>query len=368
MYAGAGAAPMLAAAAAWNGIAAELGNTASSFEAIITRLTSEQWLGPASLSMAAAAQPFLTWLNYTAESAGRAATQALASASAFGAAFAMTVPPADVAANRAQLAELVASNLLGQNGSAIAATEARYGEMWAQDAMAMYEYAAASALAGKLEPLTSPWEATNPAGITNQAATVGQAGASGGAQRADLGTLVNKGPDALMALASPAASTLDDSEWVTLYHEIDEVAELGFFHYGTHGLGGVADYTTDIITNAVVLGAGNQTQSISSAAISGGSASGSGLKTAIAGSPPLAAALGDAAAVGGLSVPKTWSLSAPVLAAGTDVHLAGWVAPEEDELIEGVTATPGMVVGADDERLNLPRYGVKPVVMPKRGF
>lgn len=356
MYSGAGAAPMLAAAAAWNGIAVELGNNASSFDSIITRLTSEQWLGPASLSMAAAAQPFLAWMNYTSESAGRAATQAMASASAFEAAFAKTVPPADVAANRALLAELVASNVLGQNVSAIAATEARYGEMWAQDAMAMYEYAAASALAGKLEPLTSPSEATDPAGIASQG------------QQADLGNLVNKGPEALMALASPAASTLEEleeSEWVTLYEEIDEVAELEFFHYATHGLGGIADYTTDTLTNAIVLGAGNQTQSVSSAAISGGS----GLKTAIASSPPLAAALGNASAVGGLSVPKTWSAAVPALAAGTDVHLAGWVAPEEDELVEGVALAPGTVADADDARVSaLPRYGIKPVVMPKRGF
>ncbi|ODQ99456.1 hypothetical protein BHQ20_17170 [Mycobacterium intermedium] len=368
MYAGVGAAPMLAAAAGWNGIAAELANTASSFEAIVTRLTSDQWMGPASLSVAAAAQPFLAWLNCTAESAGRAATQAMASASAFEAAFARTVPPAAVAGNRALLAELVAGNVLGQNVSAIAATEAHYSEMWAQDAMAMYEYAATCALAGKLEPLTSPSDANDPAGIANQAAAVGQAAASGGARQADLANLVTKGPEALMALASPAASTLGESEWVTFYHEIDEVAELGLFHYGTHGLGGVADYTTDIITNAVVLGAGNKTQSISSAAISGGSAAGSGLKTAIANSPPLAAALGDAAAVGSLSVPKTWSLAAPALAAGTDVHFASWSAPEEDELVEAVTPTLRIVAGADDERIILPRYGVKPVVMPKRGF
>ena len=46
----------------------------------------------------------------------------------------MTVPPAVVAANRAQLATLVATNVFGQNTPAIAATEAQYAEMWAQDA------------------------------------------------------------------------------------------------------------------------------------------------------------------------------------------------------------------------------------------
>lgn len=41
MYAGAGAGPMMAAGAAWNGLAAELGTTAASYESVITRLTTE---------------------------------------------------------------------------------------------------------------------------------------------------------------------------------------------------------------------------------------------------------------------------------------------------------------------------------------
>ena len=57
----------------------------------------------------------------------------------------MTVPPPVIAANRTQLASLIATNVLGQNTPAIAANEAQYGEMWAQDAAAMYGYAANSA-------------------------------------------------------------------------------------------------------------------------------------------------------------------------------------------------------------------------------
>ena len=40
-------------------------------------------------------------------------------------------------ANRAQLAALVATNILGKNTPAIAANETMYGEFWAQDAAAM---------------------------------------------------------------------------------------------------------------------------------------------------------------------------------------------------------------------------------------
>lgn len=63
MYAGAGAGPMMAAGAAWNGLAAELGTTAASYESVITRLTTESWMGPASMAMVAAAQPYLAWLT-----------------------------------------------------------------------------------------------------------------------------------------------------------------------------------------------------------------------------------------------------------------------------------------------------------------
>ncbi|MGV7921536.1 PPE domain-containing protein, partial [Mycobacterium kansasii] len=81
---------------------------------------------------AAAAQPFVAWMAATAESSARAAAQALSSVAAYETAFAMTVPPAAVAANRAQLALLTETNILGQNTPAIAVTEARYSEMWAR--------------------------------------------------------------------------------------------------------------------------------------------------------------------------------------------------------------------------------------------
>ena len=84
-------------------------------------------------------------MNATAGQAEQAATQARAAASAYETAFAATVPLPVIAANRTQLASLTATNIFGQNTPAIAATEAQYGEMWAQDAAAMYGYAANSA-------------------------------------------------------------------------------------------------------------------------------------------------------------------------------------------------------------------------------
>ena len=111
-------------------------------------------------------------MNAAATQAQQAATQAEAAASAFETAFAATVPPPVIAANRAQLAMLVATNFLGINTAAIMATEAQYAEMWAQDAAAMYGYAGSSAAAATLTPFTPPQQNTNPAGLAAQSAAV----------------------------------------------------------------------------------------------------------------------------------------------------------------------------------------------------
>jgi len=46
MYTGAGAAPMLAAASAWKGLAAELRSAALSYGSVLSALTGEEWQGP----------------------------------------------------------------------------------------------------------------------------------------------------------------------------------------------------------------------------------------------------------------------------------------------------------------------------------
>ena len=165
MYAGPGSGPMLAAATAWNGLSADLESTASSYQSVISGLTDGPWLGPASMSMAAAAATYMGWMNTTAAQAAQTAGQTQMFAAAFDAAFAATVPPPVIAANRAQLMALVATNFLGQNTPAIMATEAQYGEMWAQDAAAMYGYAGSAAVASQVSPWTTPVQNTNLAGL-----------------------------------------------------------------------------------------------------------------------------------------------------------------------------------------------------------
>lgn len=369
MYLGAGAAPLLGAAAAWNGIAVELSSAASSFESVIMRLSTEQWMGPASLSMAAAAQPLLVWWTYTADSSALAAAQAMASAAAFETAFASTVPPAEVAANRAQLAALMAANILGQNAPAIAATEARYGEMWAQDASAMYGYAASSAVAGRLNPLARPSRIADAAGIANQAAAVGQAAASGSAQQVGLSNLISNVPNAVMSLASPVSS---EAEAAGLRAAVPSARHSNLaVEHAWHGVSGAwADFTmvtatTDEGADADIAGTAGRT------------ASGAGAAAALArtiapagvGGPSIVAGLGSASSVGRLSVPASWSTAAPVTTVGTALDGTGWVVPEQDEPSAAMPPGPVMVLGANGASGGAgPRYGVKPIVMPKQVF
>ena len=168
MYAGPGSGPMLVAAVAWDVLAADLYSTAASYGSVTSDLASG-WLGPSSIAMAAAAAPYVSWMSATAGQAAARGAQAKAAAAAYEAAFAMTVPPPVIAANRALLMLLTATNFFGQNTPAIMATEAQYMEMWAQDAAAMYGYAAASQAASTFTPFMSPLLNTNPAGAGRKA-------------------------------------------------------------------------------------------------------------------------------------------------------------------------------------------------------
>ncbi|SOX54684.1 PPE family protein [Mycobacterium ahvazicum] len=174
MYAGAGSGPLLAAAAGWDALAAQLESAASGYAAQLAGLTGQAWSGPSSVLMSAAATPYVQWLSTAAAQAAQTGVQASAAAAAYEAAFAMTVPPPVIAANRAQLIALVATNFFGQNTAAIAATEAQYGEMWVQDATAMYGYAADSEIASTLTTFDDPPQTTNPAGQDAQAQTMAQ--------------------------------------------------------------------------------------------------------------------------------------------------------------------------------------------------
>jgi len=180
IYAGPGSAPLIAAATAWDALASELQTTAASYGSTIGELTSS-WQGPSSEAAASAAAPYTAWLSSTAAQAEQTASQAQAAAGAYEAAFAASIPPPVIAANRAALALLVATNFLGQNTPAIAANEATYAEFWAQDAVAMYGYAGAATTASQLPPFTAAPATTNDTGQATQSAATAQSAAASSA-------------------------------------------------------------------------------------------------------------------------------------------------------------------------------------------
>ena len=329
MYSGPGSAPMLAAAEAWQSLAAELHSTANSYQSVVSGLTAGPWSGPSSASMAAAAASYTAWLTATATQAEESATQAQAAVAAYQAAFTSTVPPPMVAANRARLATLVATNTFGRNTQAIAVNEAQYAEMWAQDAAAMYGYAAASSSATSLTPFTPPQQNTNPGGSGSQAAAVSDAtGMSAGNAQSTVSSIqqaFSSVPNALQSLstAAPAASdplgTLSDLISIFLDAPSAIATFLADIPFGVIGvtalpldiLGAGTGLHTDKIVSGWAgqeawPGEGDQPPTAFPAIITGPIESS-------ASTTALSAGLGEANTVGALSVPPTWTIATPAV-------------------------------------------------------
>lgn len=184
MYSGAGSTPLLGAASAWGALAEELHSAAELYQSLISQIVDASWWGPSAMAMLTAVGPYMSWMSATATHAEQAAVHARAVVDAFEIAYAATVSPTEVAANRSLLSLLVATNLLGQNSSAIAAAEAQYAQMWAQDAVAMYGYAGASRVASMVTPFETPPETTATSGPERQREALAQAVGSSAEHRA----------------------------------------------------------------------------------------------------------------------------------------------------------------------------------------
>jgi PPE-repeat protein len=316
MYTGAGSGPMLAAATAWDGSAAELNSAAASYRSVVSGLTGGPWQGPTSMSMAAAATPYVAWMSTTAEQANQAANQARSAAAAYEAAFAATVPPPVIAENRALLMSLVATNILGQNTPAIAATEAHYAEMWAQDATAMYGYAGASAAASALTPFTPPQQNTKPAGVGAQATAVGQAAGTSAAANspAGLSQPISTVPNLLQGLAS-GVSSVPTTDLVSLFNSLSPNINtaLGALSGGLSNASGIlfilSQAPWQIRAALSPVAAAAQVSTLTGQYGPGVGASGS----AGLGRTGVLASVGRAASINALSVPQSWAGAVPAI-------------------------------------------------------
>lgn len=321
MYLGPGPGTLLAASAGWEGLAAELHTAASGYQSVIWCLTDESWSGPSPMSMVAAVMPYVMWMRLTAAQCEEAASQATAATGAYETAFAMTVPPPLITANRVRLMTLIATNSLGQNTPEIMATEAAYGEMWAQDAAAMYGYAANSAAASSLSRFDAPPQTI--AGHASVGVLTTAHAAGGRSQKTATRATV---PQALRRLSTPGSSGSD--------------AAVGGGHAALADSGALGDMT---------------------------GLKGLGLDQPVG--EGAAAGVGQADTLGTLSVPPSWAdalgLVAPEPVLDANVMPGGWGAMRSPTAGRGFARLPlGGVFGRESVNL-LQRIGLRSVVIPR---
>ncbi|WP_099288195.1 PPE family protein [Mycobacterium persicum] len=375
IYAGPGAGPMLAAATAWAGLAADLQAAAAGHRSVISELTSGPWLGPASAAALAAVSPFIIWLDSSAEEAGQAASQALAAAAAYEAAFAATVPPPEIAANRALLAMLVATNFFGQNTPAIAATETLYIEFWAQDAAAMYTYAANSATATQLTELPEPAQVVDPAALADQAGAVFQSQVNNAYNTviqltSQVSTRVS---DLLQTLSSPINGTAID-QWIMANTPFDDIVPLyskylsPYLNLVSAELSGGNAIGNDVAGIPAIFNLARElfpavtaAEQAAQAAVSAAASAGSSLGSSVSG---VAAGLGKAVPLGGLSVPASWATPANTATAPAVATLTDAAAVQVQGTTTPVAPPFGQFLNGGRGR-KLPSYGFRLTFMTK---
>ncbi|ORA95998.1 hypothetical protein BST30_28715, partial [Mycobacterium mantenii] len=301
-------------------------------------------------------------------------------------ALASSVPPPLIAANRMQSQQLQATNVLGQNTPLIAQLEAQYGQMWAQDAGAMYSYAGQSATASNVTPFQKAPETTNPTGQATQAAAV---------TNATTNSTATNTTKALQSLAQPATSSTVKAAATTTTQATqatDPLSEIWFLltgqttlptnlgtavngynpfsslFYNTEGLPyfstGMANTFTQIAKSTGLL---TGPAPAVAKALPGLGGLGGMLGGGAAAAHPVAA-LGSAASVGGkLSVPVAWSGAPAAPALGHAIPVSSISAAPEaaggpGNLLGGM---PLAGAGAGGHGVVGPKYGFRPTVMAR---
>ncbi len=384
IYAGPGSASFMGAAAAWNAVAAEMSSGALGLNQVITELSGEEWLGPASAAMAAAAQPYLEWMTTTGAQAEEAAAQAQSAAAAYETVLGSITPPPYIALNRAELGQAMATNVLGQNNNVIAQLEAQYQEFWATNTAAMFNYANQSAAATKLTSFGNAPNVANPAAASTQAAaTTGNSAAS---IQTTLQKYLNEIQTALGQLSTPAGTgklvsqigaenPLLTQAWFlltgsstlpsTLAAFVNGYSPYASFFYNTEGLPyfsvGMGNFGVQI---AKTTGALTGAAAPAAAAVPKGLP---GLGGLLGGGAGAAAHLGSATSIGKLTVPATWAGNVQAVAPHATAIPVSTVsaAPEAGGTGNVLGGMPLAGVGSGAGSGAGPRYGFRPTVMAR---
>jgi PPE-repeat protein len=387
VYSGPGSTPLVTAASAWNSLAAELSSAAIGYENVVTQLTSEEWLGPASTAAADAVTPYVAWVTNTATQAEQAASQAGSAAAAFETVLASVVPPEAVLTNRAELTQLLSTNVLGQNSQLIQEVESQYGQFWAQNSSALYSYAASSANATQLPKFSAAPQVANPAAAATQGAST--AATSVSSIQNQLNQLISQLSTQLSQLLSPflqpfesetyylaSASSPLSFVWQFLFGTTAAPSNLfafltayspyASFIYYTEGLPnfsiGIANFLTQTAKTTGALGgaAANAAAALPKSVPALGAALGGGVAH-------VAGSLGTAPSVGRLSVPVAWNAAVPGAHTGPAAIPVSNIREAPDgpagNLLGGMplagTGAGGGHAGSG------PRYGFRPTVMAR---
>jgi PPE-repeat protein len=274
---------------------------------------------------------------------------------------------------------LVATNVLGINTPAILANEALYAEFWAQDATALYTYAAsAEASSSALTPLTDPTENTTPGAQGAQASAVSNAAGTNGASAAQ-----NQAVSGLQNAASAAAQPAAVDTPTSILSALNGLFGTPIVGNTIYNIGVTLAWNTAMMTATLPLLAHFMAGSAFGFSIGDATPLGAGLgfgSTLAGASAPVGgiggatlAGMGEASAVGGLSVPAGWSAATPATVTDATLAGSGWTSPVEEGA--GMGGAPGGIMpgmassgGKGGYGMAGPRYGVKPKVMPTQVF
>ena len=352
MYQGAGSGPLLEAATTWDELAADLESTATQYQTAITNLTTGAWLGPSSAHMAAAAEPYIAWLQSTAAEAAQTGAQAKAAAAAYQTAYVSMVPPPLISANRAELTTLVSNNFLGQNTGAIAQNEAEYLDMWIQDALGMDTYqlhstgASAALPAQTAAPLVTSGSQALAAAVPEAAGSTSGAdlflaallqgvanlfGGSGATQLTSLATFDTWFPAAISTIAGNPTAALLPIQGTYYMGMLGSMPARMFMSGGSGGAAGASADTLVGMKDALLDNVAKMVDGKAATLMSGvgGQLSkwGAGIQAGIQ------AQMAQAMHAGGLSVPHGWHTGVP------DMSRAAPLLPADS------VASPSMTTG-----------------------